>query len=73
MAQGFSAIIGASGSFQPKHLSVPVTVFFYDLVENNPDACPYMVIVDCILSTIHTDYLWLAGADTAGEQPVQSA
>ena len=41
--QGFSADIGASGSFQPKHIRLPVTVFFYSLSDNEKIASPYMV------------------------------
>ena len=41
--EGFTAEIGASGSFQPKHLVFPVTVFFYTLCENSNYASPYLV------------------------------
>ena len=41
--EGFTAEIGASGSFQPKHLTFPVTVFFYTLCENSNYASPYLV------------------------------
>lgn len=40
--EGFKAEIGASGSFQPKHLTFPVTVFFYSLCENSTFATPYL-------------------------------
>merc|ERR1711990_450142 len=40
--EGFTAEIGASGSFQPKHLTFPVTVFFYTLCENSNYASPYL-------------------------------
>jgi len=40
--EGFTAEIGASGSFQPRHLSFPVTVFFYTLCENSTIASPYL-------------------------------
>ncbi|XP_043198980.1 protein FAM214A-like isoform X2 [Amphibalanus amphitrite] len=40
--EGFSADIGASGSFQPKHIRLPVTVFFYSLSDNEKIASPYM-------------------------------
>jgi len=40
--EGFTAEIGASGSFQPKHLTFPVTVFFYTLCENSNVASPYL-------------------------------
>jgi len=40
--EGFTAEIGASGSFHPKHLTFPVTVFFYTLCENSNVATPYL-------------------------------
>eukprot|EP00092_Neocalanus_flemingeri_P012089 GFUD01013033.1.p1 GENE.GFUD01013033.1~~GFUD01013033.1.p1 ORF type:complete len:1150 (+),score=174.33 GFUD01013033.1:469-3918(+) len=40
--EGFTAEIGASGSFHPKHLTFPVTVFFYTLCENSNVASPYL-------------------------------
>ena len=42
--EGFTAEIGASGSFHPKHKTVPVTVFFYDMVcDNSPSiSSPYL-------------------------------
>jgi len=40
--EGFTAEIGASGSFQPAHLVFPVTVFFYTLCENSNYASPYL-------------------------------
>ena len=39
---GFTAEIGASGSFHPKHKTVPVTVFFYTLCDNNSISSPYL-------------------------------
>jgi len=39
---GFTAEIGASGSFHPKHTTVPVTVFFYTLCDNNNISSPYL-------------------------------
>ena len=45
--EGFTAEIGASGSFQPKHLTFPVTVFFYTLCENSNYASPYLVSRIC--------------------------
>lgn len=39
---GFSAELGASGSFVPKHLHVPVTVFFYTFGENGKITSPYL-------------------------------
>jgi len=42
--EGFSAEIGASGSFHPKHKTVPVTVFFYNMCcDNSPSiSSPYL-------------------------------
>lgn len=45
--QGFSAEIGASGSFCPRHLKLPVTVFFYTLGDYDKVSTPYLV---CLLS-----------------------
>ena len=39
---GFTAEIGASGSFHPKHHVVPVTVFFYTLCDSNAVSSPYL-------------------------------
>eukprot|EP00095_Tigriopus_kingsejongensis_P000275 maker-scaffold329_size204955-snap-gene-1.23 protein:Tk00275 transcript:maker-scaffold329_size204955-snap-gene-1.23-mRNA-1 annotation:"protein fam214a" len=39
---GFTAEIGASGSFHPKHKTLPVTVFFYTLCDNNSLSSPYL-------------------------------
>lgn len=39
---GFTAELGASGSFVPKHLVVPVTVFFYTLGETDKVSLPYL-------------------------------
>jgi Domain of unknown function (DUF4210) len=40
---GFTAELGASGSFCPKHLCLPVTVFFYTLGDNDKVSTPYLV------------------------------
>lgn len=40
--EGFTAEIGASGSFHPKHRVVPVTVFFYTLCDSNAVSSPYL-------------------------------
>lgn len=47
--QGFRAELGASGSFVPKHLVVPVTVFFYTLGDNDKVSSPYLVRIILIL------------------------
>ncbi|CAH1976584.1 unnamed protein product [Acanthoscelides obtectus] len=39
---GFTAELGASGSFVPKHLVLPVTVFFYTLGDNDKVSAPYL-------------------------------
>lgn len=41
--QGFRAELGASGSFVPRHLVVPVTVFFYTFGDNDKVSSPYLV------------------------------
>lgn len=41
--QGFTADLGASGSFCPRHLILPVTVFFYTLGDNDKVSTPYLV------------------------------
>lgn len=46
--QGFTAEIGASGSFCPRHLKLPVTVFFYTLGDYDKVSTPYLV---CLLSS----------------------
>jgi len=40
---GFTAELGASGSFCPKHQKLPVTVFFYTLGDNDKVSTPYLV------------------------------
>ncbi|CAL1297104.1 unnamed protein product [Larinioides sclopetarius] len=40
--EGFTAEIGASGSFCPNHVKLPVTVFFYTLHDMDKVASPYM-------------------------------
>ncbi|KAK3923146.1 Protein FAM214A [Frankliniella fusca] len=40
--QGFTAEIGASGSFCPRHLKLPVTVFFYTLGDYDKVSTPYL-------------------------------
>jgi hypothetical protein len=47
---GFTAEIGASGSFHPKHMTLPVTVFFYTLCDNSNVSSPYLgkfIIAEC--------------------------
>ncbi|XP_049953796.1 protein FAM214A [Schistocerca serialis cubense] len=39
---GFTADLGASGSFCPRHLVLPVTVFFYTLGDNDKVSTPYL-------------------------------
>ncbi|XP_035205924.1 protein FAM214A-like isoform X2 [Stegodyphus dumicola] len=40
--EGFTAEIGASGSFCPRHVTLPVTVFFYTLQDMDKVTSPYM-------------------------------
>lgn len=40
---GFSAELGASGAFVPKHMVLPVTVFFYNLGDRDKMSSPYLV------------------------------
>ncbi|XP_033611272.1 uncharacterized protein LOC111874184 isoform X3 [Cryptotermes secundus] len=40
--QGFTADLGASGCFCPRHLVLPVTVFFYTLGDNDKVSTPYL-------------------------------
>ena len=42
VVEGFTAEIGASGSFCPKHIMVPVTAYFFSLSEDNAPS-PYLV------------------------------
>lgn len=46
---GFTADLGASGSFCPAHLVLPVTVFFYTLGDNDKVSSPYLVSARIIL------------------------
>ena len=40
--EGFTAEIGASGSYCPQHVTLPVTVTFFDVSEQNAPA-PFLV------------------------------
>lgn len=40
--EGFTAEIGASGSFCPRHIILPVTVFFYTLQDTDKVTSPYL-------------------------------
>ncbi|GAB6019251.1 hypothetical protein CHUAL_000854 [Chamberlinius hualienensis] len=40
--EGFTAEIGASGSFCPRHILLPVTVFFYKLSDADKVSTPYL-------------------------------
>ncbi|XP_076324604.1 atos homolog protein A-like isoform X2 [Tachypleus tridentatus] len=42
--EGFTAEIGASGSFCPRHKTFPVTVFFYTLEEVDKVVSPYLTL-----------------------------
>lgn len=39
---GFTAELGASGTFVPRHIFVPVTVFFYTLGDHDKVSSPYL-------------------------------
>ncbi|XP_052032290.1 atos homolog protein B isoform X2 [Apodemus sylvaticus] len=43
--EGFTAEIGASGSYCPQHVTLPVTVTFFDVSEQNSPA-PFLGVVD---------------------------
>ncbi|XP_018357839.1 PREDICTED: protein FAM214A [Trachymyrmex cornetzi] len=43
---GFTAEVGASGSFCPKHQKLPVTVFFYTLGDNDKVSTPYLAHIN---------------------------
>ena len=42
VVEGFTAEIGASGAFCPKHVVLPVTAFFFNLSDDNAPS-PYLV------------------------------
>jgi len=42
--EGFTVDIGASGSFCPKHVTLPVAAFFFTLSDDNAPS-PYLVSV----------------------------
>ena len=42
VVEGFTADIGASGSFCPKHVTLPLTAFFFSLSDDNAPS-PYLV------------------------------
>jgi len=44
--QGFTAELGASGSFCPKHMRLPVTVFFYTFRDNDSVSAPYLAHIN---------------------------
>ena len=54
--EGFSAEIGASGSFHPKHKTVPVTVFFYNMCcDNSPNiSSPYLGTILLFKLSVYT-------------------
>jgi len=46
--EGFTVDIGASGSFCPKHVTLPVAAFFFTLSDDNAPS-PYLVsVVSCL-------------------------
>jgi len=42
VVNGFTVDIGASGSFCPQHITLPVTAFFFSLSDDNAPS-PYLV------------------------------
>uniref|UniRef100_A0A1B6DH39 Atos-like conserved domain-containing protein n=1 Tax=Clastoptera arizonana TaxID=38151 RepID=A0A1B6DH39_9HEMI len=44
--QGFTADLGASGTFCPRHSILPVTVFFYTLGDNDKVSTPYLAHIN---------------------------
>ena len=46
MVEGFSLDIGASGSFFPTHVKLPVMAYFFRLTEDNSKPSPYLGHVD---------------------------
>lgn len=42
VVDGFTCDIGAGGSFCPKHVSLPVTAYFFQLSDDNAPS-PYLV------------------------------
>ena len=54
--EGFTAEIGASGSFQPKHKTLPVTVFFYTLCDNAAYSSPYLGMYSIIYALSFYSY-----------------
>lgn len=53
--EGFTAEVGASGSFCPSHLTLPVDVLFYSVSDDNAPS-PYMVssLFSCYKSNSYT-------------------
>jgi Domain of unknown function (DUF4210) len=45
VVEGFTVDISASGSFYPKHVTLPVTAFFFSLSDDNAPS-PYLVSYD---------------------------
>ena len=46
VVEGFSASIGASGSFHTRDIRLPVTVLCYDFFHNNSAATPYLASIN---------------------------
>ncbi len=44
--EGFTSEIGASGSFCPQHVHLPVTVFFYSFCDNDKVSTPYLAHIN---------------------------
>lgn len=51
--EGFTVDIGASGSFCPKHITLPVAAFFFTLSDDNAPS-PYLVsALPCSFGLFH--------------------
>lgn len=59
LVEGFTAEVGASGSFCPSHLTLPVDVSFYSVSDDNAPS-PYMVRSRWSISYISTRVLLCA-------------
>lgn len=53
VVDGFTVDISASGSFCPKHVTLPVTAFFFSLSDDNAPS-PYLVS-NCLLTSSASD------------------
>ena len=52
VVDGFTAEIGASGSFCPKHTTLPVTAYFFHSLSEDNAPSPYLVSLQLIIIAI---------------------